>query len=108
MNTRSEAIQYLQSHGYKASKRDWSLGKTIRILAGETQQIQMGEDPEEVVDVEIWSDQIWLYPDGKGWAIYYKDRLKFSSLSEAVLAAIEIAAAINNDRSSPEPDRRLG
>jgi hypothetical protein len=66
MNTRSEAVQYLQSHGYKASKRDWSLGKTIRMLAGKKQQIQMGEALEEVVDVEIWSDQIWLYPDGKG------------------------------------------
>ncbi|PSB42968.1 hypothetical protein [Chamaesiphon polymorphus] len=96
MNTRSEAVQYLQEHGYEAFERDWAMGKTIGIPTGKKRYTKIGDG-----FLEGWDGIMWVYPIEEGWAVDDGwtdddiDHKKFSSLNEAVLAAREIAAAIN-------------
>jgi hypothetical protein len=81
MQTREEAIAYLREHGFHAVARDWAMGETIGIFA-------------EKLNEMLYAGIIYIYPSEKGWSIATELNnldLNYASLSEAVLAAEQIA-----------------
>ena len=64
MNTRAEAVAYLNSLGFHAKERDWSLGETIQVLS----------EPEQVSpELRIFRRGVYIYACDGLWSIYNGD-----------------------------------
>jgi hypothetical protein len=80
MKSRAEAVAYLRERGFQAFERDWAMGETIAIFA-------------EKLSENHCAGIIYIYPSEKGWSLATQLTidLDYASLSEAVLAAEQIA-----------------
>lgn len=93
MQTRAEAIKYLQAHGYEAFERDWALGQSIGIPVGRKREEKVGDQT-----IRIWDGVVYIFPVDEQWAINDLStaeisQAKYPSLLEAVLEAEKIVVS---------------
>ena len=93
IESKTDAIKYLNQHGYRAKERDWVLGQTIVVPIGQQEETQIGN--QALIAAE---GMLCIYPSGDKWAINdfnnmgeEEDKI-YESLQDAVMNAENIAS----------------
>ena len=61
METREEAICWLQEHGLFARARDWAMGASVCVWARQETDSKSG--------ITVFHDVLYLYPESSGWSL---------------------------------------
>lgn len=71
--TRDEAVSQFQSEGFRAFKRDWSMGETVGV------GVPKGDDQE--TDIESFEKLVYVFPIKDDWGIHAPNILSSTDYS---------------------------
>lgn len=90
LDSREDAVRYLESLGIQAAVCDWVLGKTVQVYFGG--RVDMG-------GIQGWKKSLCIYPQGSRWAIVRFDvpgnapHAEYGSLEDAIHATVKLVAS---------------